>query len=314
VNALAAQTIQQALMAASHNQGGRARAISVLRGSEVYAATWPMDATSLRTLLNSSGLQALALFTDERQLEEAAVRFGWLNVDGTVPTRRLNVAEAIRFARQRKVSLVVIDITADHALELDDGDLELVAAPASGRPPSVRSLAPVMSAALHGSAGTEVNRVSTRPPPVADETRPKANSLSSSGLRPSSVNVDLEHHAVSATFGAARTATMTALTTAPTDALIVAFTQVLRGYCEVEWACLVGEAERAEALSVVLRIEPALRTHMAEISAKLRRAAAEQNASCDVLVLDTADQIKRARIIGLPFYPWRKRPSLAARD
>src|SRR5690606_12910448 len=119
-----------------------------------YAATWPTDGTQLRTLQNSSGLSALALFTDERQLEDAAVRFGWLGVDQSVPTRRLHISEAIRFARQQRVGLIIVDITSDHALELDDGELELVSAPPSSRAPSYHGLGRVISTAPHNEAGT----------------------------------------------------------------------------------------------------------------------------------------------------------------
>lgn len=303
MSALAAPTIQLALIAASRSEAGRSRAIAALRGSEVYAATWNTDATQLRTLLNSAGLRALALFSDERQLSEAAARFGWLGVDGSVAARRLHISEAIRFARSQRVGLVIIDITSDHALELDDGELELVAAPPSARPPSNASLSPISSPPRDD--GTEVQRVSTRP--LSDNDQSGAQPLSASGLRPSSVNVDELHSAVSATFGAARTATMSALKSAPPEELVSVFSQVLREYPEVEWACLAGEAEHPDALSVVLRIEPAFRKHMAEISLKLRQAAAEQGTSCDVLALDTPEQMKQARAIGRPFYPWRKR-------
>jgi hypothetical protein len=302
VTALAAQNIQLALIAASRSEAGRARAISALRGTEVYAATWNTDATQLRTLLNSAGMRALALFSDERQLGEAALRFGWLGVDGSVSSRRLHISEAIRFARGQRVGLVIIDITSDHALELDDGELELVAAPPSGRPPSNTGLTSVSSLPPRDN-GSELKRVSTRPPPANDQ----AGALSANGLRPSSVSVDEAHHAVSASFGAARTATMAALKSAPDEELVNAFCHVLREYPEVEWACLAAEAERPDALSVVLRIEPAFRKHMAEISSKLRQAANAYGTSCDVLVLDTPEQMKRARAIGLPFYPWRKR-------
>ena len=306
MSALAAQNIQLALAAAARTEGGRARAIGALRGSEVYAAIWPTEVTELRTLQSSEGLRALALFSDERQLDAAARRFGWLGVDGSVPTRRMHIAEAIRFARLRRITLIVIDIASEHALELDDGDLELVAAPPSGRPPSTKDLAPVGSSTFQHAHAGEVQRVSTRPPADNDQTS-QASAVAANGLRPSSVSVDREHHAVSASFAPARTATMASLPSTPTDELIAGFTHVLREYPEVEWACLVGEAERSESLSVVLRIDPAFRKNLAEIADKLHRAAADQSSTCDVLVLDTAEQIKRARAIGVPFYPWRKR-------
>lgn len=308
---LAAHALQEALVAAARDSSERARAVSALRGAEIYATTWPTDPTSLRTLLNSSGVRALALFTDERQLEEAALRFAWLDVDGHVSTRRLHISEAIRFARKQGVALVIVDITSDHTLEIDEGEMELLSSPPSTRPPSYTGIAPVVSSSRHPDSGSDVKRVSTRPPPAdGREAREERSShVSSSNLQPSAVNFDVEHHAVSATFGLAQTATMMALPSTPADDLVDALALVLRDYPEVEWACLVGEADRDNdaAVHVAVRIAAAFRKHLGEISAKLRAVSAAQGAPCDVLVLDTPEQMKRARAIGMPFYPWKKR-------
>lgn len=301
---LAAQALQEALVAATRDPTDRARAVGALRGAEVYATTWPTDPSSLRTLLNSAGVRALALFTDERHLEDAALRFGWHGVDGHVPTRRMHISEAIRFARQQQVALVIVDITSEHALELDQGEIELVSAPPSTRPPSYQGLGPVVSSTRQVDNTNELVRVSNRPPPSREER----SSGAPSALAPTAVNVDVEHHQVSATFGMATTATMAALPDTPKDDLIDALGAVLREYPEVEWACLVGEVDSVRnAVHVALRIDAAFRKHLSEISAKLRAASAAQGAPCDVLVLDTPEQMKRARAIGLPFYPWRKR-------
>ena len=171
-----AHALQQALVAAARDLDERARAVNVLRGADMYAATWPHDPAQLRTLLNSSGLRALSLFTDEAHLDEAALRFGWLGVDGRVPMRRLHISEAARFARQHAVPLVIVDITAEHALELDEGDLELLAGPPSHRPSSV----PVVS--RHAQDGTEVKRVSTRPPAFSERGEETGSHAAPSGL------------------------------------------------------------------------------------------------------------------------------------
>lgn len=304
-----ALALQQALVAAARDADARSRAVGALRGAEVYATTWPTDPTSLRTLLNSSGVRALALFTDQRQLEDAAGRFAWQGVDGRVPSRRLHMSEAIRFARQQKVALVVVDITSDHTFELDEGEMELVGASPSTRPPSYEGLAPVLSSPHQTpDNGSEVKRVSTRPPAVGEPGDQRLSSPLGSSLVPSAINVDVEHHAVSATFAIAHTATMIALPEAPADDLIDALAAVLREYPEVEWACLVGEEELGSqgAAHVALRVDRAFRKNLAEISVKLRDISVAQGTSCDVLVLDTPEQVKRARSIGLPFYPWRK--------
>jgi hypothetical protein len=296
-----AHALQQALVAAARNSDERARAVNVLRGADMYAATWPADSTQLRTLLNSSGVRALSLFTDEPQLDEAALRFGWLDADGRVPSRRIHVSEAVLFARQHDVAVLIIDLTADHALELDNGDMELMSAPPSGRPPS---FPPLVSSSRQVHDGSEVKRISTRPPGAAETT----SHASLSGLIPTAVDVDLEHHAVRASFAPAGVTTMIALESAPDDALTDALCAVLREYIEVEWACFVGDSDREGShFSVALRIEPGFPKHLPEISVKLREASATSGNPCDVLVLETVDQMKRARQLGLPFYPWRKR-------
>lgn len=306
MSTLQAYSLREALVAAARDASARSRAVSALRGSEVLAATWPTDPELLRTLQNSSGVRALALFTDRRQLEDAALRFAWHDVEGQVPTRALHISEAIRFARRTGVTLVIVDIASDHALELDEGEMELVAAPPSSRPPSFRELVPPVSSPRRAD-GTDVKRVSTRPPAPGASLRDSAEAHpSASGLQPAAINVDVEKHAVSATFAAATTATMAALETAPPPELVDALTQVLREYCEVDWACLVGEADQ-HGVAVALRIEPSFRSNLPQISAKLREAGHAQGASCDVLVLDTMEQMKRARALGQPFYPWRKR-------
>src|SRR5688572_23743207 len=177
----------------------RATAVTALRGAEMWAATWPTDPATLRTLTNSNGITALAVFTDERQLEDAALRYAWLGVDGRVPSKKLHISEAIRFARQNRAQLVVVDIAADHALELDEGEMELVSAPPSGRPPSYTGMTTVRTQSNRPPppAPDEVERVSTRPSP--------SQSGVSSAHTPSSVRPDPEKSAVSATFGASTT-------------------------------------------------------------------------------------------------------------
>ena len=84
---------------------------------------------------------------------------------------------------------------------------------------------------------------------------------------------------------------------------------MLREYPEVEWACVV-QAERGQGRpnpSVALRIEPAFRKHLAEIGAKIWDIGGEHGRPFEVVVLDSQEQMRQARTVGLPFYPWRKR-------
>lgn len=308
VSAQVAQALQHALMAAARDSANRATAVAALRGAEVWAATWPTDPATLRTLTNSQGVTALAIFTDERQLEDAALRYAWLGVDGRVPSKRLHISEAMRFARQHRAQLVVVDIAADHALELDEGEMELLSASPSGRPPSF--------------TGVQVRSHSSRPPPIADvevariSTRPQRDSApisispgaSQSALTPTSVRPDPNTGTVAATFESPTTSTLRALAEPPDEALLDALAQVLKGYPEVEWASFVrsGSVEEAAMPSVALRVNPAFRKNLSEISAKLREAGSGAGTTIDVLSLDTPEQVKQARSLGEPFFPWRK--------
>lgn len=293
--------LKAALAAAARDPALRARAVAALRGAELWAATWPTDPALVRTLTNSDGVTALPLFTEERELNDAAVRYAWLNVDGQVPRCSVALWEAMRVAKQQKAQLLVIDITSEHPLELDEGDIELLSAPPSSKPPSrvqkVRSTPPPADANV-------VTRASARP--MAGE---RGGSGTYSPLRPRTVTPNPDAHAVSATFGATPTATMQALEAAPSDALLDELADVLREYPEVEWACLVtgARADHKQSESVALRIEPAFRKNLAEITQRLREVGAGRHATYDVLMLDTPEQMKHARHIGLPFYPWRKK-------
>jgi hypothetical protein len=299
------------MIAAARDPDHRPKALTALRGAEVWAVTWPLDPASLRSLTNSRGITALPVFSSEHQLEDAAARYGWLGPDGLVPRRQLAMAEGIREAKRAHAQILVVDIAADHAFELDEGEMELLSIPSgpSGRAPSYGGLSVVSRRPTPD--GMEVKRLSTRPPapglgPESHE-RPTPDPLRSA-LKPSSITPAPDTRTVSATFGASPTATMEELEQLPSDELFDALTDVLREYPEVEWACVV-QADRGVGrpnASVALRVEPAFRRHLAEIGEKLRTVGGEHGRLFEVLVLDTPEQMKQARAVGLPFYPWRK--------
>lgn len=300
-----AEALQQALIAAANDPSERASAVHALRGASVWAATWPTDPATLRTLTNSNGVTALAVFSDEAELEEAAIRYAWLGVDGHVPSKHLHISEIVRFAKQHRAQLLVIDIAAEHALELDEGDMELLSANPSTRPPAYQSMAP---------------NTSSRPPAGASHRPPSQQKLSSvpstrppshSALRPSSVipeDPNKPATGVSATFGAS-TGNLLGIPHGPTDALYDSLSHVLRDYPEVEWGCLLqhtrGTGEPAPCIA--MRIDPSFRKNVNEISVKLREASIAHGEAYDVLVLDSPEQMKNARQHGRPFYPWRKK-------
>jgi len=303
VNPESAVALKAALVAAARDPALRARAVAALRGAELWAASWPTDPSLLRTLTNSDGVTALPLFTDERELSDAAQRYAWLSVDGQAPRCTVALWEAMRVAKRQRAQLLVIDIASEHALELDEGDMELLSAPPSSKPP------------------TGMQQVRSSPPPADGKVVTRASAQPSHGessgsgayspLRPRTITPNPDAHTVSATFGATPTATMQALEAVPSEELLDELADVLRDYPEVEWACLVtgARADHKKSESVALRIEPAFRkgANLAEITRRLREVGASRFATCDVLMLDTPEQMKQARQIGLPFYPWRKK-------
>lgn len=275
--------LHQALVRAVDDPSGRAEVIGLLRGSNVLAATWPMDADLLRTLTNSDGLTALAIFSSQEQLHEAAIRYAWLAPDGSAPSKELHISEALSFARGRGANLVILDIAADHSLELDEGEVELLLSSPS-RPPSRQALEPV--------------RPTSRPP-------------GKSAFRPRSVTPPPQAGAaVQATFGAQQNVELTELGEEPTDELLDELASCLRSYPEVEWACLLNVARgpAAAAPTVAIRITPEFRQHVAEIHTRVREAGGSQGATLDFLLLDDPELTKAARGLGVPFYPWRKKP------
>lgn len=268
----------------------------------------PQDLECARTLTNSEGLIALPVFSSEPFVDAAAVRFGWLGPDGTCPRKRVSMPDAIRMAMLCEAQLVVVDIATEHVLELDGGELELLSAVPGQRSPSFEGLAVVSRP--RSVSQLEVHRVSTRPtdPGLGGLAHNAPSEPPRSALFPSSVTPDPDSHSVTATFGVSDTATMSSLLESPSDEHFDAFTNLLREYPEVEWACVV-QADRGHgspAPCVALRVEPAFRRHLHEISEKLAEISRELGEPWGVLVLDTPEQMKEARGVGLPFYPWRK--------
>ncbi|MFT3926362.1 MAG: SseB family protein [Myxococcales bacterium] len=307
----ASLALLHALVAAARDPSHRPKVLTALRGAELWAATWPTDPASLRALTNSQGITALCLFSSERQLEDAAARYAWIEHDGRVPSCLVSLPDALRYAKFTHASMLVVDIAADHVLELDQGEMELLSTLPSTRPPSFEGLS-VVSRSRPTPDGLSVKRVSVRPPAPGlggRETYEMPVEPPRSSLKPSSVTPDPDLQSVSATFGAPPTATMEILEETPSEELFDAFTAVLREYPEVEWACVV-QAERGQGRpnpSVALRIEPAFRKHLPEISAKIWDVGGEFARPFEVVVLDSPEQMKQARAVGLPFYPWRKR-------
>lgn len=114
--------------------GGQAKvdAIVALSQRTVLVAIWRPGEDGYRTLRSSNGDQALPVFTDQEELEEAARRFGWVNPDGTVSHAEVGARKALRYATTRDVPFVVIDIASEHSLEIGHDEMEPLLKAAKG--------------------------------------------------------------------------------------------------------------------------------------------------------------------------------------
>ena len=116
-------------------QGGQAKvdALLALMQRTVFVVPWGAGAEGYRTLVNSQNVVALPVFTERDQLETAARRYGWLAADGSAPAVEVGARQALHYARSNQLAFVVVDIAADHALEVSREELEPLLTPAARR-------------------------------------------------------------------------------------------------------------------------------------------------------------------------------------
>jgi len=201
--------------------GPRAKfeALEGLVTRKVWLATWEPRAEGFRTLINSDGEEALAVFSSEKELINAAGRFSWLESNGNVAVHESMGADILRHAWTREYAFVVVDIAADHSLEYDREEIRMalreldttgpfrtsrppapsaseVPEPKSSFPPPVEKISTMYSMAP--SRVEKLDRLSDLPtepheiPPESDlPTRPHAKPAGESrdpttGNRPSS--------------------------------------------------------------------------------------------------------------------------------
>jgi hypothetical protein len=89
-------------------------------------ATWEPRAEGFRTLINADGEEALAVFSSQAELKNAAKQFDWLENDGTVATHRAIGGDILRHAWTREYAFVVIDIGTAHSLEYARDELKSI--------------------------------------------------------------------------------------------------------------------------------------------------------------------------------------------
>ncbi len=286
-------------------QGGQAKvdALVALSQRSVWVAPWP-GTENLRTLASSGGLVALPVFTSEATLGEAAVRFGWLDPTGQVAKLELGARAAFRHAIEKNLAFVVVDITEPHALELARDEIEPLLAQrrrdsqgpfaATGRIES-SLMAAVARRSSPGSAPTHpaASGVPTPAPgaPISSSGQITApSSLPVGALPEAPASAPLEAHALSS-------APLGRPSAPPEDALVDRLDALLRGYPEVEWACL-GLTEGRPALG--LRVDARLRSRLDALASVVAASGLV------TVVLDDPLHFKASRTEAFVFYPWRR--------
>ncbi len=343
-------------------------AIAALLQRTVFVATLP-DGEGFRTLMNATGIEALPIFSDPSELESAGRRQGWVLSDGSMPFREVGSREALRRALSENLGFVVIDMAAEHALELSQSEFEPLLSSArrgeagpyaaaglvsstlvrpnqpaeSGyRRATVKLFASDLSSSARRSSippaptSKPPETGSLRPPrvpsvPPGMGLSPPTRSMTPAGTWASGMNAPAATggSVAPATAGRSRSSTtrppppmfseelepsapdtmLAPLPSAPSDEVLDALAEVLRGYPEVEWACLAlarsPESDTARP-AVALRVDPRFRARVAEIARRLARAAEPAFPALDAVLLDDQAVIRNARNDALMFYPWRR--------
>lgn len=324
-------------------QGGQAKvdALIALMQRTVFVVPWPAGVDGYRTLVNSTGVAALPLFTERSQLETAARRYGWLGPDGSIPAVEVGARQAFHYARAQSLAFVVVDIAADHCVEVTRDEFDPLLSPAARRESSgpfagagrissslIQAVRP--SARNTPAPGTvePVIRAPTPPPgslPAAGRpgtspgTLPAARPASSPGTLPAAsdrVTVPepgaqprrppsgaLPRVGPTPTLpGALLPSTKLAPPVPPpSDELLERLEAVLRDYPEIEWACA---GHGPAGMVIGLRVEPRVRQRVDEIAGRIASTAGQV---LPVVLLDDPTHLRAARSEALVFYPWRRR-------
>lgn len=296
------------LLADAH-LGGQAKvdALVVLIQRTLFVVPWPGGIEGYRTLVSSDGVAALPIFSDRGQLEEAARRYGWLAADGSAPAVEVGARAALNYAIKQNLSYVVLDIAAEHSLEVARGEFEPLLTPAARR----ESAGPYAAAGRISSSLIRAVRPTPPPGSISPVTRRRSEpppGITAPTNVPGLTASKAFDPAAAATFGGGTSVTLSPLSGVPTDELFDALTAVLREFPEVEWAALVNAARgpSAPAPTVGVRIDTSYRQRVNEIVGALRRAGDSLGAALDVLLLDDAVLMRDARGQGVVFFPWRK--------
>lgn len=298
--------------------GGQAKvdAIVALSQRTVWVVPWPDASAGWRTLVNSDGKSALPLFTSRAELDTAAARFGWLGPDQRAPVAEVGSRECFRYAFDKNLAFVVVDIAADHTLEITRDELEPLLTPAARRQTgpfagtgrvsstliaAVRSQTPPpMSAAGSSGSGSRSLAVRPTPPPgsikAVQPIQPPGPAVAP---RPGTGSSPGGTRAPGVAPPVLPSMRLAPLVGPVDDAFIDELDAILRGHPEVEWACLgIVNGEVAVGLRIEARMRGALEG--------LARAFAPTRIGA-IVTLDDATHLKAARAEALMFFPWRRR-------
>jgi len=326
--------LHRLLSDAQHGGQAKVDALIALAQRTVFVVPWPNPADGYRTLVSSSGLAALPIFTDAQMLHDAATRFGWVDSDGNVAHTEIGSRQALSFARDRGLAFVVVDIAAEHSLEISAAEIDPLLTPAARRESQgpfagtgrisstlIRSVQPM--AGMAASAARSITPPPGSVPAASPKSTPYPGTLAQRpqvqapppGSSPGTVSAPLAQKPRS---GGSSPGLIAALNAsgppspiipaqrlAPLKAMVDAqqldvFEMVLREYPEVEWACL-GLVNGALALG--LRIDARMRTRLETLAAELGRVSN----GTPIVLLDDAQLMRAARTEAFVFYPWRKK-------
>ena len=297
-------------------------ALVALSQRTVFVATWPGAEEGLRTIVTSSGVSALPLFTDMDELLGAAPSLGWQSPDGSAQAREIGARAALSHALAHNL-LVVVDIGAPHVMEADHEEIAPLLSPQARRDSSgpFAAAGRVSSSLMQAvKPGTPPRGMPVRPPSSPAGSRRGAARKASRAIfarpqdAPEGFTVSTPtgpaepQSQSSATFGGGSTVRITALVTPPSEDLLDALCDVLRSYPEVEWACIaaVSRGPAPPVPTVGLRIDATFRSRVSEIVGGVRATASRAGAALDVLLLDDPVLVRVARNDSLLFYPWRR--------
>lgn len=300
-------------------------ALVALSQRTVFVPTWRMGDDGYRTVVSSDGVAALPVWLDFDALADAATTFGWALPDGRVAYKEIGARAALGHGLANNL-LIVVEMGAEHSMEIEQEEMRLLLAPQarsdssgpfagtgrlqsslmravqsptpSGDPPS--GTAPSGAASSSARATTPPLRAAVAPKSVAP---PAVTASVRTSRAPSSVP------AVQATFGgSAGGVTIAPLQSGASDALLRSLANALRTFPEVEWALLaaVARGPAAPVPTVAVRVDASFRMRVNDIVNAVRTAAASAGAGLDVLLLDDAQLMRLARAAGQPFYPWRR--------